>query len=189
MVALIVCAGLCTRASAQELITNGGFENTDEDGVVLNWVYSGEGVGPATSAAHSGFLGMEFFSYGEPATLTQSGISTIYNHEYLVGFWLYNDEWLADYPKSFTVNFDGTLYDVGAGPTPGEWTHYSFYAAGTGNANASLQFAGQYDIGSWYLDDVSVYKTGNVVPEPSLMQLPFLLGLAGLGYWHRRRRA
>ena len=75
MVALIVCAGLCTRASAQELITNGGFENTDEDGVVLNWVYSGEGVGPATSAAHSGFLGMEFFSYGEPATLTQDVVT------------------------------------------------------------------------------------------------------------------
>ncbi len=29
----------------------------------------------------------------------------------------------------------------------------------------------------------------DIVPEPALVQLPFLLGMAGLGYWKRRRTA
>jgi len=182
-VMLYVCVSAA--APAQELVTNGGFESWDGNGIAQPWVYDGIGIGLTDAPVFLGIRSMGFFRVDAPATLTQSGLATMLDHEYLVGFRLYRDEWATGGTQSFKVTFDGTELDAGSGPPEDTWTYYSFYAHGTGNANASLVFEGLYEKGSWFLDDVSV----EVVPEPALMQLPVLLGLAGLGYWRRRRSA
>jgi hypothetical protein len=192
LVALVWCSCIGVAAQAQEQVTNGGFETTDINGVAIPWVYDGVGVTTTTSPVHLGFLAMQFSKVGSPATLSQTGIAAPLNHEFLIGFWLWNDTDPGDPEvgsKSFTATFDGTQLDVGSGPPRHQWTYYSFYAYGTRDPNASIVFEGQHDQAAWILDDVSVLKTGEVVPEPALMQLPVLLGLAGLGYWRRRRSA
>jgi len=176
-------------ARAQEQVVNGGFETTDINGVAVPWIYSGQGVGLTTSPVHLGLMAMEFSKANETDTLTQTGFNAPWGHEFLVTFWLYNDQGIPGGVKSFKATFDGNTYDLGTGPTPGQWTQYWFNVNGSGDGNASLEFEGQYDFGAFVLDDVSVYKTGNIIPEPALIQLPVLLGLAGLGYWRRRRSA
>jgi len=154
------------------------------------------GYGPH-SGANAMYLG--FYDDLDPntvGTLSQSGLSTQAGDEYLVGFWLFHEDPVPNQPKSFKVAFDGTEYVVHDGtnwqvpaPDPYTWNYHSFTVYGTGNVNASLVFTERHDFGGWDVDDVSVFRQGEVIPEPALMQLPALLGLAGLGYWRRRRTA
>ncbi|NLH98111.1 MAG: PEP-CTERM sorting domain-containing protein [Chthonomonadales bacterium] len=192
LAAFTLCMCVTTAVPAQEQISNGGFEVLDTNGEPAPWILDGQGITTTTSPVHAGFLAMQFSKVGSPATLTQTGIAAPWGHEFLIGFWLWDDTDLGVPEigtKTFKVTFDGTEFDVGSGPSRQQWTYYSFYAYGTGDPSASIVFEGQHDQSAWILDDVSVFKTGEVVPEPALMQLPVLLGLAGLGYWRRRRIA
>jgi len=199
--AVSVCLGRVV--AAQELITNGGFETLAGGGAV-GWTLTDPYGGPSTVPGygpHGGTYAMYlgFYDQNDPntvATLTQSGISTLPGHEYLVSFWLFEEDPVPGYLKKFKVAFDGTEYVLHDGtswqippPTPYTWNQYSFTVYGTGNSSASLVFTERHNTGGWNVDDVSVFKTGEIIPEPTLIQLPALLGLAAIGYWRRRRSA
>lgn len=177
-IALAVSAGA---ASAQELVSNGGFETGD----FTDWTLGGNtgftgvggnfsGVDPA-SGAYQGYFG----AVGSTTSLDQT-IATTDGGSYTFSFDLYD---FGGAPNSFSANF-GSTNVVSLTDDPGmPYTHYSFTVLAQG-PSTDVNFTIRQDPSYYLLDNVSVQGG---VPEPMSWAL-MITGFFGAGAALRRRR-
>ena len=171
---LAAAFGAALSASADQLVTNGGFESR----------LAGFSVGGATFISvdhpHSGTYLADFNPSGGGASLSQD-LATVAGRTYRFSYFLNN---VYTVNNDFTVAFGGQTVMSGAGPQTGAvgvYTAYSFDVTATSNVS-TISFTIGNDLSSIGLDDVSV----QTVPEPASMAA---LGLGALALLRRRKRA
>ncbi len=203
----IVASWFAPYARAAQLIANG--TPPQVAGACTSgpaWVTGGGLLANTTAAKAPDSCGFQFTaSTGQsPSTLTQSDLPTVAGGTYTLSFKI-EDTSPGGGSGQFNIYFDGTLIDyfreggilVGRGYTTDSYTTGGISAFGEvndlvanpGPSGSVLSFSATNDLGSWYVDDVSL--TGPVasqaVPEPaSLMAVG--VALAGLGFARRRKR-
>lgn len=182
-----------SRARADNLVTNPGFETGDLTG----WAVSGtdssaadNGVyyGVDTIDAHSGTYGAYFGPVGGVLDLSQA-LSTSPGATYSVSFWLAQaPSTPAPYTNSFAVSFGGNGLFSQTDLAAGSYTQYSYTATAT-SASTTLQFAFRDDTGFFSLDDISVSTATppSAIPEPASWGLVFSFLAAGGMYVARRK--
>lgn len=172
-----------TGAFAQELLTNGGFEdNTVITGGAPNgWtVIQSTGISDyftETNQVHSGNQALALEAFGSPLmddTFYQDVATTAGSH-YTYSIWAYGNS----APQEVTFVFNGTTLFQGATPN-GVWTNYTYDVVATGSSSR-FQFGG-YNVPSGnYVDDASLRAA---VPEPATYAI---LGVGALALIRRRR--
>ena len=195
---LALSGGWSAIGHAQNIVQNPGFEadfplNSPGPVPPTNWTVGGAGdAGADTSLPHTG-IGNGFISDG---SLSQT-LPTVAGTEYTVDFFLAADLAASgDAGSTFDVTlggFDPTTSTPITGADFGSadlYTEFTFdVPAGSSVDNAPLVFSGVAagDMGTWFIDDVSVTPVGAApVPEPSeALLLASMLGALALV---RRRR-
>jgi hypothetical protein len=171
---------LPTPVSAQEVVTNGGFETGDFSGWTLFGTTSFTEV-VLSSGAHSG----SYYAGFGPVTPSgiQQTLTTVPGESYEISFWLQNLAGGA--PNSFSVSFDGDILMSTASAPDFPYTLYSFTRTAA-TTSTLLSFTFVNDPRLYRLDDVSVSGSG-AVPEPGTWAT-MLLGFSVTGFALRRRR-
>ncbi len=182
--ATILLTGLS--ASADNLVTNPGFETGDLSG----WTLSGTDSAPAFNGlyygvdpadAHSGAFGAYFGPVGGVMTLGQN-LTVMPNTDYTISFWLAQAPATpAPYINTLGVSFGGQPWVTQAGVPEGPYTQYRVVGFSPSNS-ATLQFSFRNDTGFFSLDDVSVSLTP--APEPAVWML-LVLGSFFIAYRSR----
>lgn len=195
--ATILAAGCLLGVSGianANLIVNGNFET----GTLAGWTASGltcSAVGSNYSSAthcygydsdpgpHGGAAALYLGTAAGGGVISQS-FATTFGQSYLVDFYLavgaYNG---STAPNSFKVDVNGnTLFSLLNAPAQ-SFGHYT-YSFAASSSTTTLKFTHGNLPSFFLLDDVSV----NAVPEPGTLGL-LGLGIAGLGFAKRRRRA
>lgn len=200
-VGLMVVGG---RASAAELIVNGGFEagtRTDTQGGNSNpnapvaWSVnvafdSNSSFNQVNGAdPHSGALVLQFANYNaDPVSSISQGFADLAGASYQVTFYVRSDS-TGDPAAKFAASINGTpLFSTGDAAV-GDWTQETFNFTGTGTD--TLAFAANTNPGEWHLDDVSVTGPAAAIsaaPEPGVWAL-MLFGVGAMGMVLRRRSA
>jgi hypothetical protein len=181
-------AGYPAVASAQNIVSNPGFETGDFTG----WTE----FGPANACQgvdnfnpRSGTYSAFFCTTGTISGIFQN-LTTTPGQEYVFAYFIANS--VSGAPggprNSIEVYWDGNpvqfIFDVAASGYIG----YSFNVFATSNMT-EIAFEMRNDAGFFDLDDVSVEAMRNdVIPEPMTMIL-LGTGLAGIGLVRRRRNA
>lgn len=183
--ALALAAVLClsNQASAQQLVTNGGFEST-----LSGWSNpSGEWY-PISNVplAHSGngiaAMGCVGLACLGTASLSQS-LATTSGQTYTFSFWTTNSNGGPGQLRATWAGgevFNGTINTEGAG----SYVQYSFNVVASA-ASTQIAFYGRNDPATLLLDDVSVQASA--VPEPASWAM-MIGGFAVAGAAIRRRR-
>jgi hypothetical protein len=142
---------LALPVSADELVTNGGFET----GNFTGWTDTGDtGFDGVDGNPHSGTFAGFFGPTNSNSFLTQD-LPTITGGLYDLSFWLANDDTSGN--NHFEVNWNGaTIYSVDDAASFA-YTQFFFNAlAATGSPPTELQFGFYNPPSFWYLDVVSV---------------------------------
>lgn len=196
---MIACAclafGSC-QLSADNLVTNPGFETGDLTG----WTLSGTDSSPAdngifygvdTADAHSGNYGAYFGPLGGVLYLSQL-LPTVKGDNYVISFWLSETPGtIFPYTNSFSASFGATTLISESDTYNLPYTFFTYDARATSDLTL-LEFGFRDDVGYFSFDDVSVAGGAPSVPEPpSLALLPmalFALAVWGRGPWRRSTR-
>ncbi len=186
LVVTILLTGIS--ASADNLVTNPGFETGDPSG----WTLAGRDSAPAFNGiyygvdpadAHSGAFGAYFGPVGGVMTLSQN-LTVMPNTDYTISFWLAQAPATpAPYSNSLDVSFGGQPWITQTAVPQASYTQYAVVGFSP-SSTTTLQFSFRNDTGFFSLDDVSVSLTP--APEPAV----WMLLLAGfLCFIVRRNRA
>ena len=183
--ALVVAAGVLSagRSSADQLVTNGGFETGDFTG----WTLSGNTgfTNVVSFNTHSGNYAASFGPVGSTGMIEQTQLlDTVAGQTYDFSFWLLAD---GGTPNSFSASFDGTEVLSISNTNGFAYTLFDFSVVATTNQTA-LSFTYRHDPAFYYLDDVSVIGTRGVVPEPASAMLLGLGSTGMLAAYRRKRR-
>lgn len=170
-------------SSAQNLVTNGGFETGDFTGWTLVEPNGFSNVGGDPTFAHSGNFHANLApDVGQTGSLSQV-LSTTAGTAYVLTFWLANNTTVPT--NFFQAYINGMLVTASTSPPFNSTGVYqqlfaSFVATG---ASTTLEFRYRNDQDFWRLDDVSVS-----VPEGGATLWVALPLFAGLCLLHARIR-
>ena len=181
--AIALACTVATSASAQNIVTNPGFETGDLSGWTL---HGNTGFIGVTTIGVGGSNGAFFGPVGSSGGIFQS-LATTPGQTYTFSWWVTFD---GGTTSLFDAWWDGgSIFAVSnPGSTPG-FVQQSFGVVATG-ASTDIRFFFRDDPGFEYLDDVSVVASGDnlaVTPEPATMTL-LATGLVGMAGAARRRR-
>ena len=194
--ALLAVSGFAlTPASAQNLVTNPGFETGDFTG----WTASGQ-IG-IFSPGYTGNYAVALADNGSSSGSLSQTLATVAGHSYDVSLFLdgnFNPNFSVN---AFTASFAGfqgvnaTFQRVEASNT--SFTQYNFTATATGPISvlqlegSSAGFFNGAGAVPLYLDDISVTDASPVPEASSVISLGVLLalGLVGMAWSARRRNA
>ena len=171
-----------TPAAAQELVTNGGFENGDFSGFTQTGNTGLTGVFSSPFVA-SGEFAAYFGPVGSTGGITQS-LSTNAGQSYLISFDLRNLD--GQTPNFYNVLFGGVSLFSATDSAAFNYTNFSTTATAVG-ASTALAFNFRHDPYYFLLDNVSVTAVNGAVPEPATWAM-MLMGFGAMGVLLRRRR-
>jgi hypothetical protein len=184
--AFCLCLAAPTTTFAQNLLTNGSFQNGDFSG----WTTGGNFIdtfveGGAFSYYSGDQDGDGFWAALGPVGADGSLSQTFSDHagaQYTISFWFASN---GDNPSDFSVFWNTTQLLSLTNPNTGvNWMQYTFQATGTGTDTLTFNFAD--NPAYMALDNVSVTQNQQTVPEPSSLLL-LGTGVLGLGGMVRRK--
>jgi hypothetical protein len=184
--ALTVMALTVCTASHAALVTNGGFETGDFSGWDLTGKVNigfyetvcanGSSFGGTTCTASSGNYAAALGPNGPSVDLSQN-VATTPGAEYVLKFYLRNENLDQTPDNFFNVNFGGTNVFSSTNSSTFGLTAFTINDLVATSATTSLDFIVQNVPGGFFLDDVSL----SAVPEPaSVLLVAGALGAIGL---------
>jgi hypothetical protein len=178
-----------------ELVVNGGFEANSNTPDAIGWTFtaapSGSRAGAVPVDAHAGYNSFFFGSGGNYDQLTQT-IATDPFSEYLVQAWVEVDNFFDpdSLANSLLAGFGPSNFFLIQGSPSASYVLMSKTIFVT-SASTVLSFQGASKAGNFYVDEVSVRKVieeiPDAVPEPSAWAL-MIIGFTGIGTMARRGR-
>ena len=187
MKASLILAGVAlafaTPAAAQELVTNGGFENGDFSGFTQTGNTGSTFVTTNPAYVTSGAYGAEFGPFGSTAGISQT-LSTNAGQSYLISFDLRN--FSGRTVNFYDVLFGGVSLFSATNSAAFGYTNFSTTATALG-VSTDLAFNFRHDPSLFALDNVSVTAVNGAVPEPATWAM-MLIGFGAMGVSMRRRR-
>lgn len=180
-------------------VLNGGFETgtyapqwTLTPGGPFDFVCkAGETIGATTCIVHKGLYAMSFGLDGATDSLSQN-VATVAGQNYILSFFLANNNPLDQNTTTFQVFWDGALVYSLPSPQPTFPYHQVLINVTASTNSTPLTFVAEQDPSQWFLDDVSL-----TIPAPPAQPVPALtdwsavlttLLLAGVAAGQIRRR-
>ena len=173
-----------------ELVVNGGFETVVDDqptGWTFTAAASDSRAGAEPLGEHSGFNSYFFGSGGDYDKLSQT-IATEAFSEYQVQAWVKVDNFFDpdSLSNSLLSGFGPANFFLVQGVHSSPYILLTKTIFAVSNST-ELTFFGANKAGNFYVDDVSVRKVIDSVPEPSAWAL-MIVGFGGVGAMARRSR-
>ena len=173
--ALVALLALAGPSSAQNLLTNPGFET----GNLTGWTDAGNtGWNVVTTVPHTGTFGISNGAVGSPSLLQQTVITTP-GQNYQVCGWLRNDG-----AGQFQIQWNG-VFIPGTADTFTSHDYLQFCGTAVGTGSDTVTYSFRDDPGFVNFDDASVVAA---IPEPGSFSLLGVGIASSLMFVVRRRR-